>query len=126
MKIIDLLNKIANGEEVPKKIKYNNNIYYEVGLGCYENYEIEEPTLIYAIGNTGHLNDEIEIIEEDKKIYKLDWVEGNTFNKIQENSYLSRKEIQLLDSNFKEIGNKINEIIDKLNELKGEDNGSNN
>lgn len=58
-----------------------------------------------------------EIIEEDK-IYKLDWVEGNTFNKIQENSYLSKKEIQLLDSNFKELGNKINEIIDEVNKMK--------
>ena len=27
MKIIDLLNKIANGEEVPKKIKYRGHIY---------------------------------------------------------------------------------------------------
>ena len=27
MKIIDLLNKIANGEEVPKKIKYKGSIY---------------------------------------------------------------------------------------------------
>ena len=27
MKIIDLLNKIANGEEVPKKIKYDNEIF---------------------------------------------------------------------------------------------------
>ena len=27
MKVIDLLNKIANGEEVPKKIKYLTTIY---------------------------------------------------------------------------------------------------
>ena len=37
MKIIDLLNKIANGEEVPKKIKYKNKIYewkeYDVCYG---------------------------------------------------------------------------------------------
>ena len=28
MKIIDLLNKIANGEEVPEKIKFGDDIYY--------------------------------------------------------------------------------------------------
>ena len=27
MKVIDLLNKIANGEEVPYRIKYNGRIY---------------------------------------------------------------------------------------------------
>ena len=27
MKVIDLLNKIAKGEEVPEKIKYNTKIY---------------------------------------------------------------------------------------------------
>jgi len=70
---------------------------------------------LYCVHNEKYLNDEVEVIEEDKKIYKLDWVEGNTFNKIQKNSYLSRKEIQLLDSNFKELGNKINEIIDVIN-----------
>lgn len=28
IKIIDLLNKISNGEEVPKKIKYDGDIYF--------------------------------------------------------------------------------------------------
>jgi hypothetical protein len=31
MKVIELLNKIANGEEVPKKIKWNNKIYISKG-----------------------------------------------------------------------------------------------
>ena len=120
MKVIDLLNKIANGEYPTIKDGINKYEYdkdendYITGMGYnYEHY-------FSNINILDYLNDEVEIIEEDKKIYKLDWVEGNTFSKIQENSYLSRKEIQLLDSNFKELGNKINEIIDKLNE--GEDN----
>ena len=32
MKVIDLLNKIANGEEVPKKIKYDGSIYEYVRM----------------------------------------------------------------------------------------------
>lgn len=42
IKIIDLLNKIANGEEVPKKIKINNVIYEYIGyMYCTEkaNYQ---------------------------------------------------------------------------------------
>ena len=34
IKIIDLLNKIANGEEVPKKIKYENDIYKHIDNYC--------------------------------------------------------------------------------------------
>lgn len=39
MKVIDLLNKIANGEEVPKKIKYKGTSYeYKEGID-FENYK---------------------------------------------------------------------------------------
>lgn len=60
-------------------------------------------------------------VEEEKKIpEKLDYCEENTFMiKCKENSYLTREEIRLLDSNFKELGNKINSIIDYL-KSKGE------
>ena len=59
MKVIDLLNKIANGEEAPKKIKYpigDCEEFYLVGL--YERLFDEDIIL----------NDEIEIIEEEKKM----------------------------------------------------------
>ena len=40
MKIIDLLNKIANGEEIPKKIRYGDLIYNVSDVGeDYYNYE---------------------------------------------------------------------------------------
>lgn len=102
MTIIDLLNRIANGEELPKKIKYDDKIYYMVGNNDYENYEYdEEPTLMYAIGNTHNMNDEVEIIEEGKKIEKIE-------------------KIDLIDDytpyiQFRVTANKINEIIDYLN-----------
>lgn len=114
MKVIDLLNKIANGEK-PTYIKYDGNIYAYNEIDDF--YQANDGKFEFPNLYLRELNEEVEIIEEDKKIYKLDWGEGNTFNRIQENSYLSRKEIELLDSNFKELGNKINEIIDKLNEL---------
>ena len=66
MKVIDLLNKIANGEEVPKKIKYCGVYYYWTGFN-YENSEADDVLFWAYIYSEKHLNDEIEIIEEDKK-----------------------------------------------------------
>ena len=66
MKIIDLLNKIANGEEVPKKIKYLTTIYtLRSNLNYYE--EDKESNfkngLYYQLIGGSRLNDEIEVIE---------------------------------------------------------------
>ena len=78
MKIIDLLNKIAKGKEVPNTIKYKDRIYkledtydevykkmyfskeeyYSVALGG----RAEDGNFVY------HLYDEVEIIEEEKEI----------------------------------------------------------
>jgi len=100
MKVIDLLNKIANNEEVPQYVKYRNwnNNSFEKMLVCEENifYKLDQLEI--------YLNDEIEIIEEKpKKIEKL---------KIK-NIYKC-DDCQQIYINFKETWNKINEIIDYL------------
>ena len=113
MKVIDLLSKIANGEEVPKlKLEHSND--NDIG---YELYMKVGKTNEYDFYKC--LNEEIEIIEEDKKIEKIDFCEENTFSNMKECTHLSPKERRLLDSNFKELGNKINELIDEVNKLKG-------
>ena len=121
MKIIDLLNKIANGEEVPKKIKYYFREFEFIG-GAYEDKISGKDLCHYDYSCMVFLNDEVEIIEEkkEKKIPdKLDYCEENTFMEQKETTYLSQKERILLDSNFKELGKKINSIIDYL-QSKGE------
>ena len=78
MKVIDLLNKIANGEEVPKKIKYDTKeMEYDYNkqdyLGYYSNGNGEWlfQYLFDKCRNTEHfINDEVEILEEEKKIPK--------------------------------------------------------
>ena len=102
MKVIDLLNKIANGEEVPKKIKYCGVDYYWTN-STYENSEADEVLFWFDVYSEEHLNDEIEIIEEDKKIEKLDLIYDYT-------PYMQ----------FRVLANKINEIIDYLNKRSGE------
>ena len=66
MKIIDLLNKIANGEEVPKKIKYEKDTYIHIDNYC---YYCEDTNLILSdriFAEYSKLNDEVEIIGDDK------------------------------------------------------------
>ena len=81
MKIIDLLNRIAKGEEVPKKFRYDNNIFV---------YDKEDKDYVYSNGNVSFftdyftdiyhledvlmiLNDEVEVIEEKEiSIYNID------------------------------------------------------
>lgn len=66
MKIIELLNKIANGEEVPKKIKYDNIIFEYDGI-----YYVTEHTYLDEYCDISRcLNDTVEILEEEKKIPK--------------------------------------------------------
>lgn len=54
--------------------------------------------------------------KEDKKIEKLDYCEENTLSNLKEPTYLSVKERQLIDSNFKTIKEKFDELIDKIND----------
>ena len=111
MKIIDLLNKIANGEEVPKKIKYKGHIYQyqykDIKEANIINYYHSEETHHHLIDGGWHdirLNDEVEIIEEEKKIPEK----------------IEQKEIEISMAIGEQIcANKINEIIDYLNS-KGE------
>lgn len=73
MKVIDLLNKIAKSEEVPKKIKIDNKIL-NLDNGKEIKYRFENScgalNWNYYI-DLKRLNDEIEIIEEPKKIEML-------------------------------------------------------
>ena len=106
MTIIDLLNKKANGEETPKKFKYDDLIFEENKYGFY--IDNKESNLIDSIYyDYSNLNDEIEIIEdtpkEDKKIEKF-------YFSLYQYDKLGGTEI---------VGNlesKINEIIEHINE----------
>ena len=112
MKVIDLLNKIANGEEVPKKIQYRGYIY-ELEEGLYYREDGENKTLRSAFNYLyleRCLNDEIEIIEEDKKIEKM-----IPLNNVSGASDLVAMSQMQWENNLI-IERKINEIIDYLEE----------
>ena len=64
IKIIDLLVKIANKEELPKKIKFNKRICELDKNNIYRFTDYEKEPLIYELlPSGGNLNDEVEIID---------------------------------------------------------------
>ena len=109
IKVIDLLNKIANGEEVPSKIEYRNiKFLYDKNNKLYmvENYNEYNDFLMELSNHKGtDLNYEVEILEEEKKIpEKL------------EDYYLDKKGKYPIELTMYEqiLRNKTNEIIDYL------------
>lgn len=115
MKVIDLLEKIANGEEVPKKIKYTSLIWeYNKEIKDYFNDDL---WLFYSLNSIGLIEGKVEIIEdtskEDKKIEKIELTNGGlTLHKIIEGI----EEDISIDTVERTIIYKLNEIIDKINE----------
>ncbi len=65
IRIIDLLNKIANGEEVPKKIKWCID-EWQYNNGASKNYFNDYEDLFSVIDGS-NLNDKVEIIEDKPK-----------------------------------------------------------
>lgn len=105
MKIIDLLNKIANGN-IPKRIIYDEYVY--VWNNKIENYEREiniDVTLNWDYIAINCLNEPVIIIGEEEK---------KTPEKIPLSSYHNSTD----DIKEKVLINKINEIIDYLDYLK--------
>ena len=120
IKVIDLLNMISKGEEVPKKIKWENIIY------AYSEYD--KDYLEYPFSNeeykglfdmrdnilTQFLNDEVEIIEEDKKIEKISWSEKESLA----GNLMASKKQEILARRTEKLKSSLNELIDEINNLK--------
>lgn len=100
MKIIDLLNKIAKGEEVPNKIKvFNTNFNFDGRTNTYINEDGED--LFSDMYNwLNALNIKVEIVEE-KEIEKI-----------------KELPIKLFHNKQKIIANKLNELIDVINDMR--------
>ena len=126
MKVIDLLNKINNREEVPKKIKFNN-IEFEYDTRQEEyNHEKENgyyETLLYVVMNTHFISSllraEVEVVEEKKEIdtinaYKLieapylaDCLKEKKFDEVAE----------LLKQSELEIVERVNDLVHAIEKL---------
>lgn len=105
MKIIDLLNKISNGEEVRFKIDENQYHCYRYS-NLYD--EVEKEEVKWYISEDW-LNEEVEVIE-DKKIEKF-----NDYIPIGLTGMGADFRKQDVFESLLKIGDKINEIIDVIN-----------
>ena len=125
IKFIDLLNKIANGEKVPKKIKIGNILaIFNENIKQYETGEPEEYYTDLLFISPVNLNDEIEIIE-DTPTAKTEEDYMKNIQEYQKTKHqIEDKKIEKLvgesegiNINYSKINiiDKINEIIDKVN-----------
>ena len=125
IKIIDLLNKIANGEEsINVETKYDSDDWEKDDflLSLYKEFEHKNNYEIVEF-----LNDYVEIIEEPKKIEKLDvallgqcdnWLRCPTNKETKQDVELNPYIIDNIRENTLYFQRKINELIDEVNELK--------
>ena len=178
MKVIDLLNKIANGEEVPRKVRHGT-LYWEYSEKN-KDFQDNDGDWVFSCSNydlVDMLNDEVEIIEEKetkpseeeieafkeqfnivwnsiksvlggilealqvidkeeltKKVLekeKKDIEKINTYGKYTSHNNLhtymkaidkdGKEKTFYISEVQKEIINKVNELIDLINELRGKD-----
>ena len=112
MTVIQLLNKIANGEDVPKKFTYKgyfweydkrNEMWFTYFTRCGEMKNHRFDRLFYL---NKCLNEEVEIIEEPKKIEKIEMCTGGIMS------------FDSVENITTELKDKINELIDEINDLK--------
>ena len=118
IKIIDLLIKIAK-KEAPKRIKFQNKIWDFDNDA--QDYNDRKKYLLADYMNdhiykSVFLNEEVEIIEEEKEIEKIR-MNGNCFFSESIEAWINKEK----SSAYCEfLSNKINELVDEVNKLKKE------
>lgn len=114
IKIIGLLNKIADGEEVPKKIKFHGLDFELDELErCYiHNIHNDNDLDMTTDGlKYSQLNDIAEIIEEQEELDKLE-IDDNGFIHTNNGAWKGRK----LDVAFAKLINKLAEEVKNIKE----------
>ena len=111
IKVIDLLNKIANGEELPENIKYDNTIW-QYNKAKTDYYQDIGSTKLYffaelVVYNKNWLNDTVEIIEEQEDI-DIQEIIGLDLEKYQ---------FDITDEFAVDITLKINQLLDAVKQL---------
>lgn len=126
IKIIDLLNMISKGEEIPKKVM-SRGVDWELGDGTNHYYYLDDCgnnkfmrddlfEELYELHGLRFLNDEVEIEEEEKIPEKLEILNANEHSKEVYYENYSKEEISL---DIETLQTWVNKIIDYL-QSKGE------
>lgn len=117
IKVIELLNIMANKEKLPKKIKYGEpsftNKIYELRNGAYIDYITYyegKPKCLFSDHNTNILNDYVEILEDEEEIDIENLEEIKGIVAIDEKGYITRE-------TFIDFANKINDLVKAVKQL---------
>jgi len=121
IRVIDLLNKIANGEEVPKRIKHEGLIYnWDItGYLHYEDSHISEKAFLEGYRTDMCLNDEVEIIEEQEEIdiQEIEKLEKYGIQGLEVSGYSMTPAEYLLEDGIEENRKLINKILQWAKQL---------
>ena len=118
IKVIDLLNKIANGEVVPKTILFWGKEYkLDDEYKCYM-HKISEDIFDDFMDNNNaelddFLNDTVEIIEDNDKLEKIKWNEKES----RAGMLRTDQEIEVLARRTETLKKKITELVDHINKI---------
>ena len=107
IKLIELLNKIANGEDLPKRIKIQEYVF-ELSKDYEHYYYNEDVEITHLINhNFSNLNDEVEILEDNtEEIEELLTIEDYECDK----------------TDIRLNRDKINELVKAVNEIRKDKN----
>lgn len=102
IKIIDLLNKISNWEEVPIKINYHGSLYVWSKERQY--YELENKNYIFLTFETNELNDEVEEIDIEEQEIDIEELEDEICKTRSYSEAINKlvKAVMQLDKKIKE------------------------
>ena len=126
IKISDLVNKVINREEMPKEVLFDDNIYkWCRDIGDYRKNGWGCCLMIRDIFNNfdrygsfyNMLFEDVEIIEEPKKIEKISWSEKESLA----GELTANEKQNILARRTEKLKSSLNELIDEINNLKEND-----
>ena len=110
IKVIELLNKIANGEDLPKRIKIQDYVF-ELSKDYEHYYYNEDVEITHLINhNFSNLNDEVEILEDNTE--EIEEIEELRTDEVIDGNWVLRKPTNL------EIAYKVNELVKAVNSIR--------
>ena len=118
----ELLGLIKDGK-APKKIKYDDKIW-DYSNEDQDYYNLDETDNLFGhlfndLTTNSFINNYVEIIEEPKKIEKLEPVRGSDLSDLTDKDMILRNNALVeLCKTLNNMNNKINELIDEINNLK--------
>lgn len=113
--IYELLGLVKDGK-APKKIKLKSSIWEYCKDGTTQDYinNYDKCLMEFIAINKNGLNNEVEIIEEPKKIEKISWREKESLA----GEFTANEKQNILARRTEKLKSSLNELIDEINNLK--------